>query len=64
MRASTPHGAAWYRKQSLTFTDAIAAVRFTLWAGDIYRHSPTHRECPEIPQDRLKRMADALCFAA
>ena len=62
--ASKPYGAAWYRKQALTFTDAIAAVRFALWVGDIYRHSPAHRESTEIHPDRLKRMADALCFAA
>lgn len=61
---STPYGAAWYQKQRLTFTDAIAAVRFALWVGDIYRHSPNHRENPEISPDRLKRMAEALCFAA
>jgi hypothetical protein len=62
--ASTPCGAAWYHKQALTFTDAIGAVRFAIWVGDIYRHSPPHREIPEIPPQRLKRMADALCFAA
>ena len=40
------------------------AVRFALWVGDIYRHSSIHRESPEIPPNRLKRMAEALCFAA
>ena len=62
--SSTPHAAAWYRKTSLTFTDAIGAVRLALWVGDIYRHSPPHGERHEIPPDRLLRMAEALCFAA
>jgi len=47
----------------LTFSDAIGSVRFALWVGDIYRHSSIRREKPEIPPDRLKRMAEALCFA-
>jgi hypothetical protein len=61
---SKPYAAAWYQKQALTFTDAIAAVRFALWVGDIYRHCPSDRESTQIPPDRLKRMAEALCFAA
>ena len=61
---SMPHAAAWYRKTNLTFSDAIGIVRHTLWVGDIYRHSPQNTEPPEIPPDRVKRMADALCFAA
>ena len=62
--SSTPYAAAWYRKTHLTFTDAIGAVRLTLWVGDIYQHSPPHRERQKIPPDRLVRMAEALCFAA
>mgnify|MGYP003871665017 CR=1 FL=1 len=61
---SMPHTAAWYRKTNLTFSDAIGIVRHTLWVGDVYRHSPQNTEPPEIPPDRVKRMADALCFAA
>lgn len=61
---STPYAAAWYRKNNLTFSDAIGIVRHTLWVGDIYRQSPQNPEPPEMPPDRIKRMADALCFAA
>lgn len=61
---SLPHDAIWYRKTDLTFLDAIGVVRHTLWVGDIYRHSPQNPEPPEIPPDKFKRMADALCFAA
>ncbi|MFU8822902.1 hypothetical protein, partial [Yoonia sp.] len=62
--ASSPYAAAWYRKTHLTFSDAIGAVRFSLWVGDISSHSPQHRERDKIPPDRITRMAQALCFAA
>lgn len=61
---SMPYAAAWYRKTSLTFTDAIACVRLALWVGDIFQHSPPNRKPQEIPPDRIVRMAEALCFAA
>ena len=60
---STPYAAAWYRKTSLTFSDAIGAVRLQFWVGDINSHSPPHREPQIIPPSRLVRMANALCFA-
>ena len=62
--AATPYAAAWYRKTSMTFSDAIGAVRLILWAGDIYQHSPPNRERQKIPPERFIRMAEALCFAA
>jgi DDE superfamily endonuclease len=62
--ASIPYAAAWYRKTSLTFSDAIGAVRLQLWLGDINQHSPPHREPKNIPASRVVRMAQALCFAA
>jgi len=62
--ASSPYAAAWYRKTNLTFSDAIAAVRFSLWLGDIPSHSPQNREHDKIPPNRVIRMAQALCFPA
>lgn len=60
---SVPYSAAWYQKTSLTFSDAIGAVRLALWVGDINQHSPPNRETNNIPASRLARMAEALCFA-
>ena len=60
---SIPYAAAWYRKTSLTFSDAIGAVRLQLWVGDINQRSPPHREPQYIPTNRVIRMAQALCFA-
>lgn len=61
---SIPYAAAWYRKTSLTFSDAIAAVRLQIWIGDINQRSPPNREPKYIPAHRIIRMAQALCFAA
>lgn len=61
---STPYSAAWYWKTSLTFSDALGAVRLQLWVGDINQHSPPNRETQYIPPPRLIRMELALCFAA
>ena len=61
---ATPYAAAWYRKATLTFSDAIGAVRLALWIGEVYQHSPPNRELDKIPPDRFIRMAEALCFAA
>ena len=60
---TTPYAAAWYRKTSLTFSDAIGAVRLAIWIGDINQHSPPNREQQNIPPERILRMAQALCFA-
>jgi len=61
---ATPYAAAWYRKTSMTFSDAIGAVRLILWVGDVYQHSPPNGERQKIPPERFIRMAEALCFAA
>jgi hypothetical protein len=63
-RGALPYAATWYRKSAFTFTDAITAVRRRIWIGDICDISPHDGDMPKIPPDRLKRMADALCFAA
>jgi hypothetical protein len=60
---SPPYAAAWYRKNSLTFTDAIGAVRLKIWLGDINQRSPPSREPHYIQAPRVIRMVQALCFA-
>ena len=59
-----PYAAAWYRKTSFTVSDAIAAVRYQLWIGSILQRSATDREMQKVPPDKIKRMLQALCFAA
>ena len=64
VETTQPHAAAWYRKRTLTFVDAIGAVGLALWVGDNYRRSPHSQDMRKIPPDRFARMAEALCFAA
>ena len=48
--ARTPKScaAAWYRKSSFTFSDAIAAVRTQLWLDGIFQRSTSDRERQKI----------------
>jgi hypothetical protein len=46
--SSIPYAAAWYRKTTLTFSDAIAAVRTKIWLADINPRSPPNRESQYI----------------
>ena len=59
-----PYAAAWYKKTDFTFSDAIGVVRLLLWDNDIYRQCPPHPDIPKIQTERIKRMTQALCFAA
>lgn len=60
----TPWQAAWYAKQSLTFSDVIAAVRRQLWLHENTSHSTAGPENALIPETLLNRWADALAYAA
>ena len=48
--ATTPksYAAAWYRKSSFTFSDAIAAARTQLWLDGIFQRSASDRERQKI----------------
>jgi DDE superfamily endonuclease len=59
-----PRTAAWYPKPELTFSDALAAVRRTLWHPpnlSISRHNQRHLQ---IPAAFLQRLTDTLCYVA
>lgn len=61
-----PHRrAAWYRKAEPTFSDALAAVRRSLWADAA--HFPTSRRAGdrvEVPRAMLDHLTDLACHAA
>jgi len=61
---SLPYAASWYKKSHYTFSDAMGTVRTALWEHNVYRQSALHRDIPKMPPSRIKRMAEALCFAA
>jgi len=57
-----PRSAAWYAKDAMTFSDALATVRRVLW--DL-PNSSTSRQNPEnveIPSALLQRLLEAVCY--
>jgi hypothetical protein len=57
--------AAWYRKATPTFSDALAVVRRDLWGyQEHFRTSLGGGDMVEIPHALLTRLTDALCYAA
>jgi hypothetical protein len=59
-----PNGAAWYRKQEPTFSDAIAAVRRVLWTPPNFSMSRQPGETLTITAGLLNRLFLTLCLAA
>src|SRR5215475_13614618 len=58
-----PRTAAWYSKSTLTFSDAIAAVRREIWAHQISFMSRPRRDHIEIPIHIWRRVENALAYA-
>ena len=55
---------AWYHKSHPTFADALALVRKELWAQETFYGSSQQTETVKIPREFLKRLTDAVCYAA
>ncbi len=62
--AILPRAATWYAKQTATFSDALAAVRRTLWADAALRTSVADRDPVKVPRAVLGRMTELACYAA
>ncbi len=58
-----PRSAAWYVKDDLTFSDAIAAVRRVLWGVPNLSTSRKNPEMVQIPTALLKKLTEAVCYA-
>lgn len=56
--------AAWYTKSHLTFSDALAWVRFELWPHTHFATSKSDDDLIEVPRALLDRFIDALCYAS
>jgi hypothetical protein len=54
--------AAWYRKDWPTFSDALALVRRSLWASEVFSMSSPRSDNPKIPAPVLGRLMDTLCY--
>ncbi len=64
LASAAPRQAAWYRKSHLTFSDALASVRHTLWLSAIFEISRQDQDRIEIPRHLLNRLTQAACFPA
>jgi hypothetical protein len=56
--------AAWYHKRHPTFSDALALVRKELWAHATFYGSPSATDTVKVPRAYVKRLTEALCYAA
>jgi hypothetical protein len=56
--------AAWYRKRTPTFSDALGLVRAEWWAVPDFGWSPRARDHPKSPPRAVRRLIEALCYAA
>jgi DDE superfamily endonuclease len=63
----TPHvirQAAWYRKPSPTFSDALALVRRDLWRHQTFQTSAPTDEVAKVPRSVIDRLTETLCYVA
>lgn len=56
--------AAWYAKESATFSDTIAMVRRYLWSHHHFQMSHTTCDMIKVPRSFVERLTDTLCYAA
>jgi hypothetical protein len=63
-RLARPRGAAWYQKRDLTFSDALAAVRRSLWAAALSNTSRQTADITKVETAVLDRLIATLCYSA
>ena len=63
-RSLVARSAGWYRKEQVTFSDALAAVRRSLWVEARLSTSPSYRGIVKVPRAVLDRLTDLACYAA
>ena len=56
--------AAWYSKESATFSDTIALVRRHLWSHQHFQMSEMRAEMIKVPRSLFERLTETLCYAA
>jgi hypothetical protein len=61
---TSPRQASWYSKPLPTFTDALAAVRRTLWQSTISNMSPNASDTVKMPHAVLNRLIELACYPA
>ena len=56
--------ARWYAKATVTFSDALAAIRRQLWADETFAMSRPDRHRQKSRDEILDRLIDLACYAA
>ncbi len=56
--------AAWYRKRTPTFADALALVRREIWAQETFCMSSEGAEMVKVPRALVERFTETLCYVA
>ncbi len=56
--------AAWYRKRTPTFADALALVRQEIWAHETFCLSGEDAEMVKVPRVLIERLTETLCYVA
>ncbi len=54
---------AWYHKSQATFSDVLAAVRFSLWNPFRYPTLPENPDVILLPRSEVSRLVTAACFS-
>lgn len=60
--ALSVRSAAWYEKEHVTFANALAAVRRTLWQQPGFSMSDPPTETLKIPRPLFERLIEAVCY--
>ena len=55
--------AAWYAKDTATFSDTIALVRRSIWGAQIYNGSGNRHDMVKIPRALLDRLTETVSYA-
>jgi hypothetical protein len=63
-RFARPHRAVWYEKRTITFSDALAAVRRSLWASELSKRSAQTAHIAKGQADLVGRLLVVLCHPA
>ena len=63
-RFARPHRAVWYEKRTITFSDALAAVRRSLWANELSHRSAETANIAKGQNDLVGRLIAVLCRPA
>jgi hypothetical protein len=56
--------AAWYAKESATFSDTIAMMRRYLWGHTCFSTSGRKADMIKVPRSLVERLTETLCYAA